>query len=32
MRRVNSSWKHSPVVNALVERFRGKEALTPPVY
>jgi 5,5'-dehydrodivanillate O-demethylase len=32
MRRVTSSYKHSPVVNELVERFRGKEALEPPVH
>jgi 5,5'-dehydrodivanillate O-demethylase len=32
MRRLNSSWKHSPVVTELVERFHGKDALTPPVH
>jgi 5,5'-dehydrodivanillate O-demethylase oxygenase subunit len=32
MRRLNSSWKHSPVVTELVERFRGADALLPPVH
>jgi 5,5'-dehydrodivanillate O-demethylase len=32
MRRVTSSYKHSPVVSELVERFHGKEALQPPVH
>jgi 5,5'-dehydrodivanillate O-demethylase len=32
MRRVNSSYKHSPVVNDLTERFHGKEALSGPVH
>jgi 5,5'-dehydrodivanillate O-demethylase len=32
MRRVNSSYKYSPVVSELVERFRGKDALEGPVH
>ena len=32
MRRITSSYKHSPVVTELVERFRGKEALEGPVH
>jgi 5,5'-dehydrodivanillate O-demethylase len=31
MRRVNAAWVHSPVVNELVEKYRGKEALARPV-
>jgi 5,5'-dehydrodivanillate O-demethylase len=31
MRRVNSSYKHSPVVTELVERINGKDALLTPV-
>ena len=32
MRRVNATWAYSPVVNELVERLRGPEALARPVY
>ncbi len=32
MRRITSSYKHSPVVTELVERFQGKEALEGPVH
>jgi 5,5'-dehydrodivanillate O-demethylase len=32
MRRITSSYKHSPVVTDLVERLKGKEALEPPVH
>src|SRR5262249_20898538 len=32
MRRVTSSYKHSPVVTEWVERFQGKEALEGPVH
>jgi 5,5'-dehydrodivanillate O-demethylase len=32
MRRVTSSYKHSPVVNQLVVRFHGKDALEAPVH
>jgi len=31
MRRVNAAWVHSPIVNEMVERHRGRQALTRPV-
>jgi 5,5'-dehydrodivanillate O-demethylase len=32
MRRVNASWVYSPVVAEMVEKYRGKEALSRPVF
>jgi 5,5'-dehydrodivanillate O-demethylase len=32
MRRVNASWVHSPIVTALVAKYRGSDALTRPVH
>jgi hypothetical protein len=32
MRRITSSYKHSPVVTEFTERFHGKEALQGPVH
>lgn len=32
MRRVNAAWVHSPVVNQMVEKYRGQEALLRPVH
>jgi hypothetical protein len=32
MRRVNGAWKHSPVVQQMVRKYHGEDALREPVH